>query len=316
MSGAMRVLVTGGAGFIGSQIADAHLERGDEVAVVDSLVAGRRAFVPSRARFYETDIRDASLREVFVRECPQLVNHHAAQASVSVSVKDPILDADVNVIGTLRLLQLCAEFGVEHLVFASTGGALYGEPERLPADEATPIAPLSPYGASKYAAEGYIALYGRLHGLRACRLRYSNVYGPRQDPHGEAGVVAIFAQALLDGRQPMIFGDGEQTRDFVFVGDVVRANLLAADRRFEGAVNIGTGQAATVNAVYRTLAGVAGTSASPAYGAPRAGDVRHITLDASAARAGLGWATQVALEAGLAATVDWFRRQSHENCRI
>jgi UDP-glucose 4-epimerase len=304
-------LVTGGAGFIGSQIADAHLERGDEVAVVDSLVGGRRAFVPPRARFYETDIRDASLREVFARERPQLVNHHAAQASVSVSVKDPILDADVNVMGTLRLLQLCVEFGVEHLVFASTGGALYGEPERLPADEATPIAPLSPYGASKFAAEGYIGLYRRLYGLRACRLRYANVYGPRQDPHGEAGVVAIFAQALLDGRQPVIFGDGEQTRDFVFVGDVVRANLLAADRRFEGAVNIGTGQAATVNAVYRTLARAAGTSASPAYGAPRAGDVRHITLDASAAGAGLGWRPQVALEAGLAATVDWFRRQSH-----
>lgn len=305
----MRVLITGGAGFIGSQIADAHVARGDEVAVVDSLVGGQRAFVSPRARLYEVDIRGAALREVFARERPRLVNHHAAQASVSVSVKDPALDADVNVMGTLRLLQLCVEFRVEYLIFASTGGALYGEPEHLPAHEATPIAPLSPYGASKFAAEGFVALYRRLHGLRASRLRYANVYGPRQDPHGEAGVVAIFARMLLDGRQPVIFGDGEQTRDFVFVGDVVRANLLAADRRFEGAVNIGTGQASTVNDVYRALARAVGTTSLPAYGAPRAGDVRHITLDASAARAGLGWAPQVTLEDGLTATIDWFRRQ-------
>lgn len=310
MSG-LRVLVTGGAGFIGSHVVDAYLEQGDQVAVVDSLVSGQRAYVSSRARFYALDIRDPGLRDVFGRERPQLVNHHAAQVSVSASVSDPTLDADVNVVGTLRVLELCVEFGVEHLVFASTGGALYGEPDRLPADEATPTAPLSPYGAAKLAAEGYIDLYGRLHGLRAGRLRYANVYGPRQDPHGEAGVVAIFSRALLDGRQPVVYGDGEQTRDFVYVGDVVRANLLAAGRRFVGALNIGTGQATTVNAVYQALARAAGVSGPPAYQAPRSGDVRHIALDASAAFRAIGWKPEVALPDGLAATLDWFRRQPH-----
>ncbi len=304
----MRVLVTGGAGFIGSQIADAHLAGGDDVSVVDSLVSGRREFVPPRARFSQADIRDPSLREIFARARPHLVNHHAAQVSVSASVADPTSDADVNIVGTLRVLELCVEFGVEYLVFASTGGALYGDPDSLPADEATPIRPLSPYGCSKYAAEGYLALYRRLHGLRGCCLRYANVYGPRQDPHGEAGVVAIFAHALLAGRPATIHGDGEQTRDFVFVDDVVSASLLAAERRAEGAFNIGTGQATTVNTVYRTLAAAVGTDAPPLYGPPRPGDVRHITLSAASASDRLGWTPRVAVAAGLEATVDWFRR--------
>jgi UDP-glucose 4-epimerase len=305
----MRVLVTGGAGFIGSQIADAHAARGDEVTVVDSLVGGSRAFVPRRAGLYEMDIRDPALRDVFAKERPQIVNHHAAQVSVSASVKDPLLDADVNVLGTLRLLQWCAEFRVEHLVFASTGGALYGDPEVLPADESTPIRPLSPYAASKLAAEGYIGLYQRLHGLHACCLRYANVYGPRQDPTGEAGVVAIFSRALLDRRPATIFGSGEQTRDFVFVDDVVRANLLAADRRIDGAINIGTAKATTVNTVYAIMARAAGVSTPPVYGPPRAGDVLHITLAAGLARARLGWEPKVDVEAGLRATLEWFRQR-------
>lgn len=304
----MRVLITGGAGFIGSQIADTHLARGDEVAVIDSLVSGRREFVPAGARFYEADIRDASVREIFERERPQLVNHHAAQASVSASVRDPIFDADVNVLGTLRMAMHSVEFGAEHLVFASTGGALYGDPERLPADESTPILPLSPYGCAKAVAENYLALYQRLYGLRVCCLRYANVYGPRQDPHGEAGVVAIFTRALLDSKPATIYGDGEQTRDFVFVDDVVRANLTAADRRIEGAINIGTSEATSVNTIYRTLARLTGSAAPPVYGPPRPGDVRHITLAAGAARDRLGWMPSTSLEAGLSATVEWFRR--------
>ncbi|MDR7417616.1 MAG: NAD-dependent epimerase/dehydratase family protein [Armatimonadota bacterium] len=302
----MRVLVTGGAGFIGSQVADAHLARGDEVAVVDSLVGGRREFVPTAARFYQMDVRSPALREVFARERPHLVNHHAAQASVSVSVRDPILDADVNVLGTVRLAHLAVEFGVEHMLFASTGGALYGEPSRLPADESTPILPLSPYGCSKAVAEMYLSLFHRTQGLRVGCLRYANVYGPRQDPHGEAGVVAIFARALLDGRPATIFGDGEQTRDFVFVDDVVRANLLAADARLEGAVNIGTASGASVNVVYRALARLTRSHAEPIYGPPRPGDVRHISLAAEAARERLGWAPATSLDDGLAATVAWF----------
>ncbi|MCL6553588.1 MAG: NAD-dependent epimerase/dehydratase family protein [Firmicutes bacterium] len=305
----MRVLVTGGAGFIGSHVAEAYLARGDEVVVVDSLVGGRRAFVPAGARFYQLDVRDPALREVFARERPQVVNHHAAQASVSLSVRDPLGDAEVNVLGTLRIVALCVEFGVGHLVFASTGGALYGDPERLPADEATPVRPLSPYGCAKWCAEQYIATYGRLHGLAAVCLRYANVYGPRQDPHGEAGVVAIFARALLDGRAPTIHGDGEQTRDFVYVDDVVRANLLATDRRARGAFNIGTAVGTTVNQIYRALARHVPTAPPPVYGPPRPGDVRHVVLAAEAARTHLGWAPRVSLDEGLAATVAWFRAQ-------
>jgi UDP-glucose 4-epimerase len=302
----MRVLITGGAGFIGSQIAQAHVDRGDDVAVVDSLVGGRREFVPERARFYQADVRDPALRGIFENERPQLVNHHAAQASVSVSVRDPMLDADVNVLGTIRLAHLAVAFRVEHFIFASTGGALYGEPRDLPASEATPILPLSPYGCAKAVAETYLSLFGRTDGLRACCLRYANVYGPRQDPHGEAGVVAIFARALLDRRPATIFGDGDQTRDFVYVDDVVRANLLAAARRFEGAVNIGTGTGTTVNTIYRVLAHRTRVTATPAYAPPRPGDVRHISLSAQAAREHLGWTPSTSLETGLAATVDWF----------
>jgi UDP-glucose 4-epimerase len=302
------VLITGGAGFIGSQIADAHVRRGDDVIVIDSLASGRREFVPGGVRFYRIDVRDPALREIFARDRPQLVNHHAAQASVSVSVRDPILDADVNVLGTLRLAALAAEFGVEHLIFASTGGALYGDPARLPADESTPILPLSPYGCAKAVAESYLALYQRLGGARVCALRYANVYGPRQDPFGEAGVVAIFSRTLLDGQPATIHGDGEQTRDFVFVDDVVRANLLVADRRVEGAFNIGTGRATSVNTIYGILARLTATSAGPGHGPPRPGDVRHITLAAEAARAAFGWTASTTLEAGLAATVEWFRQ--------
>jgi UDP-glucose 4-epimerase len=303
----VRVLITGGAGFIGSQIADAHARRGDDVVVIDSLASGRRAFVPEAARFYEMDVRDPALADVFSREHPEVVNHHAAQASVSVSVRDPVLDADVNVLGTLRIAMLSAANGARHVIFASTGGALYGDPERLPADESTPIRPLSPYGCSKAVAEQYLSLYERLHGLPATALRYANVYGPRQDPHGEAGVVAIFTRALLAGRPATIHGDGEQTRDFVFVDDVVRANLAAADGGVRGAYNIGTGRATSVNTIYRTLARLTGSGVRAQSGPPRPGDVRHITLAAAAAEAALNWSAPTTIERGLAATVDWFR---------
>ena len=306
----MRVLVTGGAGFIGSQVADAHAARGDEVIVVDSLVGGRREFIPPLARFYQMDVRDPGLRDVLATERPQIVNHHAAQVSVSASMKDPLFDAEVNVLGTLRLLEHCVAAGVQQMIFASTGWALYGDPETLPADESTPIRPLSPYAAGKFAAETYVGLFQRVHGLRACCLRYANVYGPRQDPHGEAGVVAIFSRALLDGRPATIFGDGEQTRDFVYVDDVVQANLAATDRRIDGAINIGTGKATTVNTVYAALARAAGVSIPPHYASPRPGDVRDITLAAGRARARLGWEPRVSVETGLTETLNWFRQRA------
>jgi UDP-glucose 4-epimerase len=306
----MRVLITGGAGFIGSHVADAYVARGDDVAVVDSLVTGRRAHVPSAARFYQADIRDPAMQEIVAAERPQLISHHAAQASVTASTRDPVQDASVNVLGTVHLARLALEFGVDQFIFASTGGALYGEPPRLPADESTPIRPLSPYGCAKAAAEAYLAFFGRTQGLRTCSLRYANVYGSRQDPHGEAGVVAIFAQALLDGQPATIFGDGEQTRDFVFVEDVVRAHLLAADLGADRALNVGTGAGTSVNTIYRLLADLIGSRVDPVYAPPRPGDVMHIALDAGAAGQRLGWTPSTTLETGLAATVAWYAAQA------
>ncbi|MDQ7820540.1 MAG: NAD-dependent epimerase/dehydratase family protein [Armatimonadota bacterium] len=302
----MRVLVTGGAGFVGSHVAEAYLAAGHQVAVVDNLSTGRPEHVPSRAAFYPVDIRSAQLREVFERERPEVVNHHAAQASVAASVADPRADADVNVLGTVHLLTLCAQFGVRRFVFASTGGAIYGEPLRLPVDEDHPCAPLSPYGTSKLAAEAYVRLFGRM-GLSWAALRYGNVYGPRQDPMGEAGVVAIFARAMLDGRAPTIFGDGQQTRDFVYVEDVARANLLATDAAGCDVVNLGTGTETSVAEIFRILAALTGFRDPPRFAPPRPGDVRRIALDGTRARRWLGWAPQVPLEEGLRRTVDWLR---------
>jgi len=302
----MKVLLTGGAGFIGSHVADAYLEAGDDVAVVDNLTTGRRAHLPPGARFYEMDIRDPELREVFARERPEVVNHHAAQASVTASVADPGHDADVNVLGTLNLLALCQEFGVRRFVFASTGGAIYGDPEVIPAEEAHPTRPLSPYGISKMAGEHYVRFYGSL-GMTWAILRYANVYGPRQDPHGEAGVVAIFASAMLAGTPPTVFGDGTQTRDFVYVEDVARANLLATRAEHSETANIATGVETTVNDVVRALAEVTGFRDPPVYAPPRAGEVYRIALDPARARRWLGWAPAVALDDGLRRTVAWFR---------
>ncbi|HLE78017.1 MAG TPA: NAD-dependent epimerase/dehydratase family protein [bacterium] len=320
----MKVLITGGAGFIGSHVADAHVAAGDEVVIVDNLSTGRRASVPERARFYELDIRSDAVREVFARERPDLVNHHAAQASVSFSVRHPQCDAEVNILGTLNVLAHCAEFGVRRVVMASTGGAIYGEPQRpLPVDETHPIEPLSPYGLSKYVGELYLRYLtagaeaiphrGR---VSAAVLRYANVYGPRQDPHGEAGVVAIFAQAMLDRRAPTIFGDGTQTRDFVYVGDVARANVLAAAAGGSETVHIATGVETSVIDVYAALARFTAFAAPPAHGPARAGDVYRIALDAARARAWLGWVPQVTLEEGLRRTVDWFARRAPTNSPV
>jgi UDP-glucose 4-epimerase len=318
----VRVLLTGGAGFIGSHVADAYAVAGHDVAVVDNLSAGRREYVPAGARFYELDVRNDALRQVFAQERPDLVNHHAAQASVAVSVKDPRRDADVNVLGTINVLALCMEFGVRRVVLASTGGAIYGEPQRpLPIDETHPIQPLAPYGLSKYVAELYLQYFSRIGPAptpsaasgsepSAAVLRYANVYGPRQDPHGEAGVVAIFTRAMLDGRAPTIFGDGTQTRDFVYVGDVARANLLASALDASETVNIATGIETSVNEVYRTLARLTGFAA-PAVPAPvRTGDVYRIALDATRARTWLQWSPRVSLDDGLRQTVEWFTQHA------
>ena len=304
----MKVLVTGGAGFIGSHVVDVYLDAGWEVVVVDNLSTGVRANLNPRAAFYHLDLRDSQLPEILAREQPAVVNHHAAQASVPLSVADPALDADVNVLGTIRLIEACRAAGVRRLVYASTGGALYGNPARLPAPEDTPIRPLSPYGVSKYVGEHYLRVLaaGR---LTWAVLRYSNVYGPRQDPSGEAGVVAIFTRAMLEGRAPTVFGDGTQTRDFIYVGDVARANLMATTLETSGAANIATGQETTVNEIYRALADLAGFHAPAVHAAPREGEVYRIALDVTHAGRWLGWRPATPLGEGLRRTVEWFREQ-------
>lgn len=301
-----KILVTGGAGFIGSHVVDAYAAAHHEVIVVDNLSSGRREQVPPNVRFVEMDVRDPSLRSVFERERPQVVNHHAAQSSVSVSVKDPRLDAEVNILGTINLLTHCLEFKTRRVIFASTGGAIYGEPDRIPVDESYPPRPISPYAISKLVGEMYLQEFGR-RGLEWAVLRYSNVYGPRQDPHGEAGVVAIFAQAMLARRTPTIFGDGRQTRDFVYVGDVAAANLRALDAPMGQIANIGTGIETTVNDLFAKLADLCEFRGKPAYAPPRPGDVRHIALDVTRAKTWLKWAPQVSLDEGLTRTVEWFR---------
>jgi UDP-glucose 4-epimerase len=301
----MRALVTGGAGFIGSNIVDALVERGDEVTVVDDLSTGKREnLAGAGAELVEADIRDAAaLRELVGRVRPEVVFHLAAQIDVRKSAADPAWDAGVNVLGTINLLQAALDGGVRRFVNTSTGGAIYGEGRTLPATEDHPQAPEAPYGQSKLAAEGYNDLYRRLHGLSTVSLRYGNVYGPRQDPLGEAGVIAIFCGKLLDGERPTIFGDGEQTRDYVYVGDVVAANLAAAASEATGAFNVGLGVETSVLDLVRALGDISGKEFEPDFAPARAGEVQRISIDPARAAAELGWQPRVALRDGLERTL-------------
>ena len=246
----MRILVTGGAGFIGSHVVDAYVQAGHDVLVVDNLSTGKRENLPVQARFVEADIQDPAVRQLIVLEKIEIVSHHAAQMDVRRSVADPLYDARVNILGMLNVLEGAREAHVKKFIFASSGGAIYGEQEAFPAAEEHPTAPISPYGVSKRAGEHYLYFYRVEYGLPSIALRYANIYGPRQDPHGEAGVVAIFTQRLLAGEQPVINGDGKQTRDYVFVGDVAQANLAALQVDYDGPLNIGTGSETTVNQLF------------------------------------------------------------------
>ena len=295
----MRAIVTGGAGFIGSHVADALLERRDEVTVVDDLSHGRRENVAAGARLAVLDVRDPGLAAVFDDARPEVCFHLAAQADVRVSVERPDFDADVNVLGTIRVLEAARRDGAQ-VVFASTGGAIYGECDE-PAPETAARLPLAPYGASKLAAEEYLATWNRLYGTTHVTLRYGNVYGPRQDPHGEAGVVAIFFGRLAGGRRPQIFGDGLQTRDYVYVGDVVGATLAAVGHP-GGVFNVGTGRETSVVELFDTCRAVAGASVEPEFADPRLGELRRSVLDASLAATELGWRAGTALADGLGAT--------------
>lgn len=305
----MRILVTGGAGFLGSHVVDALRRAGHSVACVDALTTGRAEYLAPGVPLYRVDVASEALWEVFEQEKPDAVFHLAAQASVAASVRDPVEDARVNVVGTLRVLQGCVRYGVGKVVFASTGGAIYGEPEVLPASEEAPTRPLSPYGVHKLCAEHHLKSYERLYGIRWVALRYANVYGPRQDPYGEAGVVAIFCAAMLQGRRPVIFGDGLHTRDYVYVEDAARANLLALEGEHSGAFNIGTGRETSTRQIFDLLREATGYRGEPEYGPPRPGDVRRISLDPSRAEQVLGWRPAVGLEEGIARTVAWFRDQ-------
>ncbi len=304
----MRAIVTGGAGFIASHIATAHLDRGDEVLVVDNLTAGRRESVPAGAEFAEVDITDqAAMARLWQQFRPEIVNHHAAQIDVRKSVEDPAYDAQVNILGSLNVMKNCIECGTRKLIFASTGGAMYGEPEQLPAAEDSPVRPMSLYGVAKYAAEQYLGAYGRLEGLNYTILRYSNVYGPGQRTDGEAGVVAIFAGLMLDGRQPTIFGQGDKTRDYVYIEDVVRANLAAIEAGSGGTYNIGTGVQTTDQQVFDEVAKAAGYEGKPIYADERKGEIRHIALNSEKAERELGWRPQIEFPHGIAQTVAYVR---------
>ena len=305
---AKRILITGGAGFIGSTIADRFLQAGWDVAVLDDLSSGKRENVPAAARFYPLDVRSAAAAEAIRAERPDVVCHQAAQIDVRRSMDDPRFDADVNVGGLLNVLQAAVAAGsVEQVLFASSGGATYGDTDVVPTPESHPQRPVSNYGAAKAAGELYLGVYQATYGLRFAALRYSNVYGPRQDPHGEAGVVAIFCGRLLDGRPCTIYGDGRQTRDYVFAGDVARANLLAAERRFDGALNVGTGVETDVLRLYGELAKIAGVSRGPEHAPARLGEQKRSCIDPSAAATAIGWKPEVALADGLARTYEWFR---------
>ena len=304
----MRVVVTGGAGFIGSHVVDAFVARGDEVAVVDSLVHGKRENVNAAAELHVRDIREP-LEDLFDDVRPEAVVHLAAQADVRVSVEQPVMDAEVNVLGTVRVLEAARRHDVQ-VVFSSTGGAIYGECEE-PAPETSACEPLSPYGTAKLAAEEYLRSYNRLHGTQHVALRYGNVYGPRQDPHGEAGVVAIFLGLLARGEQATIFGDGLQTRDYVYVGDVARATLSALGQD-GGVFNVGTGRETSVVELYGLCARVAGSNAAARHAEARLGELQRSFLDPELAARDLGFRAIVEIEDGLRATWDWVLTQRKE----
>jgi len=300
----MRVIVTGGAGFIGSHVVEALLARGDEAHVVDDLSKGRRENVPPAATLHVRDVREP-LDDLVLETGAQAIVHFAAQADVRVSVAEPVLDASINVMGTANVLEAARRVGAR-VVFASTGGAIYGECAR-PAREDDPCLPLSPYGAAKLAGEGYLGAFARLYGTPHVALRFGNVYGPRQDPHGEAGVVAIFLGRLLEGEQCKIFGDGSQARDYVYVGDVARATVAARDGEMDGGLNIGTGTATTVLELYDVCRSAAGSDAAPIHAAERPGELGRSVLDGGLAARAIGFRPETSLAVGVAATWDSLR---------
>lgn len=304
----MKVLVTGGAGFIGSHVVDRLIEAGHDVVVVDNLSTGRKSNLNPKAKFYQVDLRSPELEQVFETERPEVVDHHAAQMDVRRSVADPLYDADINVMGGLKVLNAAVKYGVRKVIHISSGGAVYGEPVYLPCDEKHPVQPLCPYGATKYMLELYLYMYKQTYGLDYSVIRYPNVYGPRQDPAGEAGVIAIFAGRMLENKPVTIYGSGEQVRDYVFVKDCARANLMLLEKGSGCVYNLGFGIGTTVNQVFDGLKEVTGYTQAATYAPGRAGETFQIYLDATRARQDLGWEPTVPLKEGLRQTVEYFRQ--------
>ncbi|BAJ63609.1 NAD-dependent epimerase/dehydratase family protein [Anaerolinea thermophila] len=304
----MKILVTGGAGFIGSHVVDQFIEAGHDVVVVDNLSTGREKNLNPKARFYRVDIRDPELRKVFEIEKPEVVDHHAAQMNVRRSVADPLYDADVNVRGSVHLLELCREYGVRKIIYISSGGAVYGEPVYLPCDEEHPVRPLCPYGLTKYAFELYLYIYQQNYGIDYTVFRYPNVYGPRQDPLGEAGVIAIFTGQMLRGEPVTIYGTGDQVRDYVHVYDCARANLLALESGSGRVYNLGSGKGTTVNELFQRLKAITGYSGMPNYAPAKLGETFKIYLNAQRAKEELGWVPTISLEEGLRNTVEYTKQ--------
>jgi len=309
MGACMKVLVTGGAGFIGSHLVDRLIQEGHEVVVVDNLSTGKRRNLNRAARFFKLDIQSWRLERVFRNERPNVVMHLAAQMDVRKSVEDPVFDAQVNVLGTLNVLQQAVRHGVRKVVFSSSGGAIYGEQEIYPAPESHVTRPLSPYGISKLCGEQYLSYYQRVSGLQVVNLRYANVYGPRQDPDGEAGVVAIFIQKLLNNEQAIVNGNGRQTRDFVYVEDVVEANLAVMGQETQGTYNVGTGEETSINDVLRILVGHTNSTCKELHGPAKHGEQVRSVIDASKIRQELSWEPRTELSDGLKRTIDYFRER-------
>jgi UDP-glucose 4-epimerase len=303
----MKFLVTGGAGFVASHIVDRLINEGNEVVIVDDLSTGSEENLNPDARFYKMDIRSPELASIFEDEKPDYVSHHAAQVLVARSLREPMLDCWLNIEGSINIIHLSQKYGVDKIIYASTGGALYGEPEYLPVDEDHPVNPLAPYGVSKHTVEHYLYMYGVNNGLNYAVLRYPNIYGPRQNPHGEAGVIAIFTQKMLDGEQPIIFGDGTATRDYVYIDDIVDANMLAMTNGDRLVCNLGSNVETSVNEIFDLLKEEFQFPLNPMRKPKRAGEVYRICLTNERAKAELGWSPKISFEEGVRRTVKYYR---------
>jgi UDP-glucose 4-epimerase len=305
-----KALITGGAGFIGSHVAELLLEKGYEVVIVDNLSNGSIRNLDNRAKFYRADILSDAVDTIFSAEKPDFVFHLAAQISISKSLREPMFDANNNILGSINIMEACVRHGVKKLIFSSTGGALYGDPKHIPCDEQTEILPLSPYGVAKSSVEQYLSYYHRVHGLNYVALRYSNVYGPRQDPFGEAGVIAIFSKKLLKKEVPVINGDGAQTRDFVYVGDVANANLLAAEKDITGiSINIATAKETSITEIFEKIEHSIKSGVKPKHSPGIKGEIRKTSLDYSLAKRLLSWKPETDIDEGIKRTVEFFRKE-------